>query len=111
MLQFAAKSEAKAASRERLATWAKAFAASGDETIHDVGRLYVYEVNQSMYEVDWRLTTVQTLAVAAYRVGARLTCERVAARNRRLEIAPHISDATVRTPAVSFGQITLPWAT
>ena len=76
----------------------------------------MYEVNQSMYEVDWRLTsmnesTVQTLAVAAYRVGARLTCERVAARNRRLEIAPHNSDATVRTPAVSFGQITLPWAT
>lgn len=76
-----------------------------DDAIREFGNLYVYQVAEDLYEIDWELTTmvkttVEALAVAAHQIGRLLQCELVAPKPKR----DHLPRQTRRTTSVSKPQ-------
>lgn len=80
----------------------------------DFGDVYVYQVAEDMYEVDWELTTmppstVELLAVAAYRTGYALPCRLVPPRPRRGHDRARLPSAVEIAEPVPYGQLRLPF--
>lgn len=79
----------------------------------DLGDLYVYQVSGDIHEVDWELTTmapstVELLALAAYRAGHSLPCRLVPPRPRRGNGRARPQPALQVAEPVPYGQLRLP---
>ena len=90
------------------------YAAKPEKFISELGKLYVYQVAEDMYEVDWELTrltkvTFEAAAIVADAHGSKLRCWLVAPKGRRKGGAaprPTENKLTVSQP-VTYGQLRL----
>ena len=79
----------------------------------DFGDLFVYQVGEDIYEVDWDLTgmapsTVELLALAVHRAGHRLFCQLVPPMPRRGYARINPQPTLKVAEPVAYGQLRLP---
>jgi hypothetical protein len=88
-------------------------AAGRSSTFADFGDLFVYQVAENVYEVDWELTTmpsstVELLALAAHRAGRLLPCRLVPPKPQRRDGRIRPPRMLQVTELVPYGQLRLP---
>ncbi len=77
---------------------------------NDLGRVYVYQVCDGLYEIDWELTklpraSVEALIVAAHQQHRKVSCRQVAPKPQRSQ-RPRVSCPAQSEP-VAIGQLAL----
>lgn len=81
--------------------------------ITDFGRLYVYQVSEDIYEVDWELSTIskttfEALALATHLAGKMLPCHLVLPKSKRKKNGTTPKPVVMFSEPVTYGQLRLP---